>query len=140
MTRCLLLFVLLYQVSSAQRISRADYLVENSAGLAQEREKKRAFELPAQAIDGRIAVYMALKAGESKVISVHRGCRSKAEGRIYRLPTMAECEFAARAGSAGAIYPWGTAPASGKANFDARTVHTPPATGTRTSIPSTAGT
>jgi rhamnogalacturonan endolyase len=43
--------------------------------------------------------------------------RSQAEGRIYRLPMMAEFEFAARAGSA-EPYPWGNAAASGKANFD----------------------
>jgi Sulfatase-modifying factor enzyme 1/Rhamnogalacturonan I lyases beta-sheet domain len=44
--------------------------------------------------------------------------RSRSEGRVYRLPTLAEFEFAGRAGSAEALYPWGSAPASGKANFD----------------------
>lgn len=44
--------------------------------------------------------------------------RSRAEDRDYRLPTHAEFEYAARAGSAEAVYPWGTAPAAGKANYD----------------------
>lgn len=35
--------------------------------------------------------------------------RTKKEGRVYRLPTSSEFEFAARAGRSDAIYPWGTA-------------------------------
>lgn len=44
--------------------------------------------------------------------------RSRAEKRDYRLPTRAEFEFAARAGSAEAVYPWGIGPAEGRANYN----------------------
>ena len=44
--------------------------------------------------------------------------RTKKEGRVYRLPTSSEFEYAARAGRADAIYPWGTAePTPQLANF-----------------------
>lgn len=46
--------------------------------------------------------------------------RTAREGRIYRLPTPAEFEYAARAGRADALYPWGSEPPSNQANFDAR--------------------
>jgi|YNPMSStandDraft_1061717.scaffolds.fasta_scaffold05495_6 rhamnogalacturonan endolyase len=45
--------------------------------------------------------------------------RTKREGRLYRLPTAAEFEYAARAGSAEAVYPWGSEAPAGKANYDA---------------------
>lgn len=45
--------------------------------------------------------------------------RSAAEKRIYRLPTSAEFEYAARAGDANAMYPWGSGEPEGKANYDA---------------------
>jgi rhamnogalacturonan endolyase len=44
--------------------------------------------------------------------------RTRKEGRVYRLPTSSEFEYAARAGRADAIYPWGTQePTSQLANF-----------------------
>ncbi len=46
--------------------------------------------------------------------------RTAREGRIYRLPTPAEFEYAARAGQSGAVYPWGSEPPEGRANFDER--------------------
>jgi rhamnogalacturonan endolyase len=45
--------------------------------------------------------------------------RTRREGRLYRLPTAAEFEYAARAGSAEAVYPWGKDAPAGKANYDA---------------------
>jgi rhamnogalacturonan endolyase len=45
--------------------------------------------------------------------------RTAKESRIYRLPTSAEYEYAARAGAADAVYPWGKEPPEGKANYDA---------------------
>ncbi len=45
---------------------------------------------------------------------------SRKEGRTYRLPTAAEFEYAARAGSPGARYPWGDADPEGHANYDAK--------------------
>lgn len=44
--------------------------------------------------------------------------RTAREGRIYRLPTPAEFEYAARAGRPGVPYPWGDEPPSSQANFD----------------------
>ncbi|OHB65689.1 MAG: hypothetical protein A2Y76_15080, partial [Planctomycetes bacterium RBG_13_60_9] len=41
------------------------------------------------------------------------------EGRIYRLPTSLEFEYAARGGLAGKDYPWGGEDANGRANCDA---------------------
>src|ERR1035437_2582873 len=104
MKRYLLLLVLLHQGSPAQRIQHTDYLVENPAAeefrgavwipsadlsfvvttthspeLARDAGVRRAFELPSQAVDGRIAVHMVLKAGESKVITVHTGPADRME-------------------------------------------------------------
>jgi rhamnogalacturonan endolyase len=45
--------------------------------------------------------------------------RTKAEGRVYRLPTSAEFEYGARAGLDRQLYPWGDDEPTGKANFDA---------------------
>jgi rhamnogalacturonan endolyase len=45
--------------------------------------------------------------------------RSKKEGRAYRIPMSAEMEYAARPGSATALYPWGDADPAGQANYDA---------------------
>lgn len=44
--------------------------------------------------------------------------RSRKEARRYRLPNTSEFEYAARAGRADAIYPWGAGEPDGKANFD----------------------
>lgn len=44
--------------------------------------------------------------------------RSAQEQRVYRLPTRAEFEFAARGGRERARYPWGDEPPAGRANFD----------------------
>lgn len=46
--------------------------------------------------------------------------RTRKEKRVYRLPTRAEFEYAARAGNASARYPWGSAPPEGNANYDAK--------------------
>jgi rhamnogalacturonan endolyase len=43
--------------------------------------------------------------------------RTAKEGRIYRLPTSSEFEYAARAGRADATYAWGSEPPAGHANF-----------------------
>ncbi len=46
--------------------------------------------------------------------------RSHKEGRIYRLPTSLEFEYAARGGLTGKAYPWGDDDPAGKANYDAQ--------------------
>jgi formylglycine-generating enzyme required for sulfatase activity len=43
---------------------------------------------------------------------------SRQEGRLHRLPTAMEFEWAARAGAPNAKYPWGDAGPDGKANYD----------------------
>ena len=43
---------------------------------------------------------------------------SRKEGRVYRLPTVAEFEYAARAGNPKARYPWGDESPEGRANYD----------------------
>ena len=41
------------------------------------------------------------------------------DGRVYRLPTAIEFEYAARGGLVDKVYPWGDDAPQGKANFDA---------------------
>ncbi len=45
--------------------------------------------------------------------------RTAREGRIYRLPTSLEFEYAARGGLTGKNYPWGDDDPEGRANYDA---------------------
>jgi len=45
--------------------------------------------------------------------------RTRRDGRICRLPTAVEFEYAARAGNPNARYPWGDDPPEGRANYDA---------------------
>ena len=51
-------------------------------------------------------------------VADYLGWRTRKEGRVYRLPTVLEFEFAARAGDPAAKYPWGSDAPTGKANFD----------------------
>jgi len=44
---------------------------------------------------------------------------TQTDGRMYRLPTSVEFEYAARGGLSHQKYPWGNAQPEGKANFDA---------------------
>lgn len=44
---------------------------------------------------------------------------SKKEGRVYRLPTSVEFEYAARGGLSAKKYPWGDDDPTGRANYDA---------------------
>ena len=43
--------------------------------------------------------------------------RTAKEGRVYRLPTASEFEYAARAGKPDAVYPWGKESPEGKVNY-----------------------
>jgi rhamnogalacturonan endolyase len=43
---------------------------------------------------------------------------SEKDGRIYRLPTTVEFEYAARGGLTGKMYPWGDEDPQGRANYD----------------------
>ena len=52
-------------------------------------------------------------------VRAYTNWRSKKEGRVYRLPTSSEFEYAARAGRADVKYPWGGDAPAGKANFSA---------------------
>jgi rhamnogalacturonan endolyase len=52
-------------------------------------------------------------------VRAYTNWRSKKEGRVYRLPTSSEFEYAARAGQAEIKYPWGNDAPAGKANFSA---------------------
>ena len=51
--------------------------------------------------------------------------RGRADKRVYRLPTDAEFEYAARGGLEGKKYPWGDDDPPGRANFDADGARTP---------------
>jgi hypothetical protein len=53
-------------------------------------------------------------------VAAYIAWRSKREKRVYRLPTASEFEWAARAGDAEAVYPWGKEPPEGRANYDAQ--------------------
>lgn len=71
--------------------------------------------------NGRIPTGME----QSPVVFVNRydvdaylNWRSRAEGRVYRLPTNAEFEYAARGGLDRKTYPWGDDEPRGRANFD----------------------
>jgi rhamnogalacturonan endolyase len=46
--------------------------------------------------------------------------RTRTDGRIHRLPTDAEFEYAARGGLERKLYPWGDDAPEGKANFDSQ--------------------
>lgn len=51
-------------------------------------------------------------------VAAYLAWRTKKEGRVYRLPTSPEFDYAARAGKAKIRFPWGDEPPAGKANFD----------------------
>jgi hypothetical protein len=51
-------------------------------------------------------------------VAAYAAWRTRNEKRVYRLPAGSEFEYAARAGSPDAEYPWGNDPPDGKANFD----------------------
>jgi rhamnogalacturonan endolyase len=51
-------------------------------------------------------------------VAAYTKWRSVKEGRICRLPTASEFEYAARAGRKQATYPWGSESPEGKANYD----------------------
>ncbi|MBI4624150.1 MAG: SUMF1/EgtB/PvdO family nonheme iron enzyme [Verrucomicrobia bacterium] len=53
-------------------------------------------------------------------VRAYTGWRSRQEGRVYRLPTSSEFEYAARAGRPEIKYPWGNEPPDGRANFSAQ--------------------
>src|SRR5260370_35219532 len=50
-------------------------------------------------------------------VAAYTKWRTTKERRIYRLPTMSEFEYAARAGRPDAKYAWGNEPREGKANY-----------------------
>jgi rhamnogalacturonan endolyase len=52
-------------------------------------------------------------------VAAYLAWRTGKEGRIYRLPTQSEFEYAARGGESGGLYPWGQDKPAGKANYDA---------------------
>lgn len=51
-------------------------------------------------------------------VAAYTKWRTRKEGRIYRLPTRTEFEYAARAGSREATYPWGMESPEDRANYD----------------------
>ncbi len=52
-------------------------------------------------------------------VEAYLAWRTQQEGRVYRLPTVAEFEYAAKGGQATITYPWGEEPPVGRANYDA---------------------
>jgi rhamnogalacturonan endolyase len=50
-------------------------------------------------------------------VRAYTNWRTKKEGRVYRLPTSSEFEYAARAGRTNIKYPWGNEAPEGRANF-----------------------
>jgi len=52
-------------------------------------------------------------------VEAYLAWRSRVEKRVYRLPTDAEFEYAARGGLESKLYPWGDEDPAGRANFDA---------------------
>jgi rhamnogalacturonan endolyase len=53
-------------------------------------------------------------------VAAYLAWRTKKEGRIYRLPTASEFDYASRPAAKDAIYPWGNDAPEGKANYDAK--------------------
>jgi len=51
-------------------------------------------------------------------VNVYLRWLTQNQGRIYRLPTTVEFEYAARSGLKNKIYPWGSDSPQGKANYD----------------------
>jgi rhamnogalacturonan endolyase len=51
-------------------------------------------------------------------VAAYTKWRSGKEGRVYRLPTAAEFEYAARGGVTDATFPWGNEAPTGRANYD----------------------
>jgi len=55
-------------------------------------------------------------------VDAYLAWRTAKEGRVYRLPTESEFEYASRGGLEKRLYPWGDDSPDGRANFDLRAV------------------